>query len=75
MYLRLMGVPTLEVNYTTAMPRREDHEVHKDKKKKKKKEKKKKNLQCTGCVSDESSPSYSTHNCRTTPYQMAAATC
>jgi hypothetical protein len=26
----LMGVPTSEVGYTTAMPRREDHEVHKD---------------------------------------------
>jgi len=25
-----MGVPTLEVDYTSAMPRREDHEVHKD---------------------------------------------
>jgi hypothetical protein len=25
-----MGVPTSEVGYTTAMPRREDHEVHKD---------------------------------------------
>jgi len=25
-----MGVPTLEVGYTSAMPRREDHEVHKD---------------------------------------------
>ena len=24
-----MGVPTLEVGYTAAMPRREDHEVHK----------------------------------------------
>ena len=24
-----MGVPTLEVGYTPAMPRREDHEVHK----------------------------------------------
>jgi len=23
-----MGVPTLEVDYTSAMPRREDHEVH-----------------------------------------------
>jgi len=30
MYLRLMGVPTLEVGYTPSMPRREDHEVHKD---------------------------------------------
>jgi hypothetical protein len=33
-----MGVPASEVGYTTAMPRREDHEVHKDmwwKKKKK----------------------------------------
>jgi len=29
-YLRLMGVPTSEVSYTPAMPRREDHEVHKD---------------------------------------------
>jgi hypothetical protein len=28
--LRLMGVPTSEVGYTTAMPRREDHEVPKD---------------------------------------------
>jgi len=26
----LMGVPTSEVGYTSAMPRREDHEVHKD---------------------------------------------
>jgi hypothetical protein len=25
-----VGVPTSEVGYTTAMPRREDHEVHKD---------------------------------------------
>jgi len=25
-----MGVPTSEVSYTPAMPRREDHEVHKD---------------------------------------------
>jgi hypothetical protein len=25
-----MGVPTTEVGYTTAMPRREDREVHKD---------------------------------------------
>jgi hypothetical protein len=25
-----MGVPPSEVGYTTAMPRREDHEVHKD---------------------------------------------
>jgi hypothetical protein len=25
-----MGVPTSEVGYTTAMPRREDYEVHKD---------------------------------------------
>jgi len=25
-----MGVPTPEVGYTPAMPRREDHEVHKD---------------------------------------------
>jgi len=25
-----MGVPTSEVGYTLAMPRREDHEVHKD---------------------------------------------
>jgi len=24
-----MGVPTSEVGYTAAMPRREDHEVHK----------------------------------------------
>ena len=24
-----MGVPTSEVSYTPAMPRREDHEVHK----------------------------------------------
>jgi predicted secreted acid phosphatase len=24
-----MGVPTSEIGYTTAMPRREDHEVHK----------------------------------------------
>jgi len=24
-----MGVPTSEVGYTRAMPRREDHEVHK----------------------------------------------
>jgi len=30
MQLRLMGVPTSEVGYTPAMPRREDHEVHKD---------------------------------------------
>ena len=28
--LRLMGVPNSEVGYTPAMPRREDHEVHKD---------------------------------------------
>jgi hypothetical protein len=28
-----MGVPISEVGYTTAMPRREDHVVHKDKKK------------------------------------------
>jgi len=28
--LRLMGVPTSEVGYTPVMPRREDHEVHKD---------------------------------------------
>jgi len=28
--LRLMGVPNSEVGYTSAMPRREDHEVHKD---------------------------------------------
>ena len=27
--MRLMGVPTSEVGYTLAMPRREDHEVHK----------------------------------------------
>jgi hypothetical protein len=25
-----MGVPTSEVGYSTAMPRREDHEVYKD---------------------------------------------
>jgi len=25
-----MGVPTSEIGYTTAMPRREDYEVHKD---------------------------------------------
>jgi len=25
-----MGVPTSEVGYTAAMPRREDHEVHMD---------------------------------------------
>ena len=25
-----MGVPTSEVGYTAAMPKREDHEVHKD---------------------------------------------
>jgi hypothetical protein len=25
-----MGFPTSEVGYTAAMPRREDHEVHKD---------------------------------------------
>jgi len=25
-----MGVPTSDVGYTPAMPRREDHEVHKD---------------------------------------------
>jgi len=25
-----MGVTTSEVGYTSAMPRREDHEVHKD---------------------------------------------
>jgi len=25
-----MGVPTSEVGYTSAMPRGEDHEVHKD---------------------------------------------
>jgi len=25
-----MGVPASEVGYTSAMPRREDHEVHKD---------------------------------------------
>jgi hypothetical protein len=24
-----MGVPTSEVGYTTAMPRKEDHEIHK----------------------------------------------
>jgi len=28
--MRLMGVPTSEVGYTPAMPRRENHEVHKD---------------------------------------------
>jgi hypothetical protein len=28
--LRLMGVPDSEVGYTAAMPRRENHEVHKD---------------------------------------------
>jgi len=28
-YPRLMGVPTSEVGYTSAMPRREDHEVRK----------------------------------------------
>jgi len=27
--MRLMGVPTSEVGYTPAMPRWEDHEVHK----------------------------------------------
>jgi len=27
---RLMGIPTSEVGYTSAMPRREGHEVHKD---------------------------------------------
>ena len=27
--MRLMGVPTSEVGYAPAMPRREDHEVHK----------------------------------------------
>jgi len=27
---RLMGVPTSEVGYTSAMPRRKGHEVHKD---------------------------------------------
>jgi hypothetical protein len=32
-----MGVPTSEVGYTIAMPRREDHEVHKDMWKNKKK--------------------------------------
>ena len=42
-----MGVPTSEVGYTPAMPRREDHEIHKghvvalEKKRKRKKEKKK----------------------------------
>jgi len=25
-----MGVPTSEIGYTSTMPRREDHEVHKD---------------------------------------------
>jgi len=25
-----MDVPTSEVGYTSAMPRREDHEIHKD---------------------------------------------
>jgi len=25
-----MGIPELEVGYTSDMPRREDHEVHKD---------------------------------------------
>jgi len=46
-----MGVPTSEVGYTAAMPRREDHEVHEDmwwhwtKKKKKKKKIKIKILQ------------------------------
>ena len=30
MQLRLMSVPTFEVGYTPAMPRREDHEVHKN---------------------------------------------
>jgi len=25
-----MGVPTSKIGYTPAMPRREDHEVHKD---------------------------------------------
>jgi len=25
-----MGVPTSEVGYTSAMPRKENHEVHKD---------------------------------------------
>jgi len=25
-----MGVPTAEVGYSPAMPRREDHEIHKD---------------------------------------------
>jgi len=29
-YQRLMGVPTSEVGYTPAMPRKEDHEFHKD---------------------------------------------
>jgi len=29
-YPRLMGVPTSEVGYISAMPRREDHEVQKD---------------------------------------------
>jgi len=27
--MRLMGVPTSKVGYTSAMPRREDHEVRK----------------------------------------------
>jgi len=31
-----MGVPTSEVGYTSAMTRREDHEVHKDMRGKKK---------------------------------------
>jgi len=45
-----MGVPTSEVGYTSAMSRREGHEVHKDmlggalKKKKKRKGKERKNL-------------------------------
>ena len=29
LYLSEMGVPTSEFGYTPAMPRREDHEVHK----------------------------------------------
>jgi hypothetical protein len=28
--MRLTGVPNSEAGYTAAMPRREDHEVHKD---------------------------------------------
>jgi len=45
-----MGVPTSEVSYTPAMPRREDHEVHKDMwwywEGKKRKKEKKNHLQC-----------------------------